>query len=509
MPRITVYGIGNRVTLEVPVGTRLLDALRDGGMEIPAPCGGQGTCGKCRVQLGDGRYVMACLYRVEEDLEVTVPGPLESEILTRQYTYSREVPIAPGEVAMKAASSHGLAMQAASPHGLAIDLGTTTLVLYFTDLVTGSVKEIRSLMNPQSAYGADVITRIQYCSEQEEGTVRLQGLVVDAVNRQVAEFLESNELGQQDLVKVTVSGNTTMLHLFLGADPRSLALVPFTPVFTDEQTRRGGELGLACREDAWVQVLPSLTAYVGADIVAGLASLDPPREHRTYLFVDLGTNGEMALVTPSGTYCCATAAGPAFEGANITHGMGAFRGAIRSFDADEGYRTIGGVPPAGICGSGLFDLVAWLVSEGIAGSDGYMEEDYIVEEAGRSGREGDVLLTPGDIREVQLAKSAVRSGINIMMRRAGLEAEQIDALYLAGGFGNYLRVESAVALGMIPAALEEKVIPVGNTSGTGALLALKSVPFASDINRLRERMTYIELSEDGDFPMEFAMNMNF
>ena len=156
MPRITVYGIGNRVTLEVPVGTRLLDALRDGAMEIPAPCGGQGTCGKCRVQLGDGRYVMACIYRVEEDLEVTVPGPLESEILTRQYTCSREVPLEPG----------GVVAKVASPHGLAIDLGTTTLVLYFTDLVTGSVKEIRSLMNPQSVYGADVITRIQYCSEQ-------------------------------------------------------------------------------------------------------------------------------------------------------------------------------------------------------------------------------------------------------------------------------------------------------------------------------------------------------
>ncbi len=483
----------------MPAGTRLLDALRDGGVEIPAPCGGQGTCGKCRVELGDGRYVTACMYRVEEDLEVTVPGPRESEILTRQYTYSREVPMEPG----------GVVVKAASPHGLAIDLGTTTLVLYFTDLLTGSVKEIRSLMNPQSVYGADVITRIQYCSEQEEGTVRLQGLVMDAVNREIAAFLASAELSQEDLVKVTVSGNTTMLHLFLGVNPRSLALVPFTPLFTGEQTRRADELGLDCREDAWVQVLPSLTAYVGADMVSGLASLDPSREHRRYLFVDLGTNGEMALVTPSGIYCCATAAGPAFEGATITHGMGAFRGAIRSFDGDEGYRTIGGVPPAGICGSGLFDLVAWLVSEGIAGRDGYMKGDYIVETSGRTGREGDVLLTPGDIREVQLAKSAVRSGINILVRRAGLEAEEIDALYLAGGFGNYLRAASGVALGMIPAALEEKVIPVGNTSGTGALLALRSVPFTLDINRLRQRMTCMELSEDGDFPMEFAMNMNF
>src|SRR6056297_1336476 len=181
MPRITVYGRSNPETFEVPAGTRLLDALRDGGMEIPAPCGGQGTCGKCRVELGDGRYVTACMYRVEEDLEVTVPGLRESEILTRQYTYSREVPMEPG----------GVVAKAASPHGLAIDLGTTTLVLYFTDLLTGSVKEIRSLMNPQSVYGADVITRIQYCSEQEEGTVRLQGLVMDAVNREIAAFLAS------------------------------------------------------------------------------------------------------------------------------------------------------------------------------------------------------------------------------------------------------------------------------------------------------------------------------
>ncbi|MCF8346146.1 MAG: ASKHA domain-containing protein [Bacteroidales bacterium] len=499
MPKITIHSQGKTSTFQSDANQRLLDILRNHGYEITAPCGGNGTCGKCKVLVKNKGYITACVFIVKEDLEVVLPEPLESSILTTQYKYSKILQLDPGNAINLSPY----------PFGVAIDIGTTSIALYLVQLITGAVLETQSIMNPQAKYGADVISRINYCIQHEEGIRILQQEIIQALNEELKSFVEKQDITPGEIVKITVSGNTTMLHLLLGEDPPSLAFVPFTPVFTDQQIRKASELGLHCHPDGEIKVLPSLTAYVGADIVTGIASLAPPTEHRNYLFVDIGTNGEMALVTPDGVHCCATAAGPAFEGANITHGMGAFGGAIKSYSSPDHYVTIADMPATGICGSGLIDIIAYMVSEGILQPDGYLPEDYIVADAGRTGKEGPVGITPADVREVQLAKSAIIAGIKTLVQQAELNMNEIDALYLAGGFGNYIRISSAVTLGLLPGELSEKTISVGNTSGTGAVLALKSVSFEREIASLIGRMHYTELSANDAFNLEFAMNMEF
>jgi uncharacterized 2Fe-2S/4Fe-4S cluster protein (DUF4445 family) len=247
---------------------------------------------------------------------------------------------------------------------------------------------------------------------------------------------------------------------------------------------------------------------VGADIVAGLASIAPSEKYRKYLFMDIGTNGELALVTEHEILCCSTAAGPAFEGAKISCGMGAVTGAISAF-GDNGITVIGDEKPTGICGSGLIDIVAWLIENDKLNQEGLLSEDYVVVTAEDSGTGSPISITQDDIREVQLAKSAIASGLKILLKQAGLNFEDIDALFLAGGFGNYINTESAIKIGLLPEKMKDKIIPLGNTSGTGAILALKSVKFDEIIKNLLSRTRHIELASDEDFELEFAMNMFF
>jgi uncharacterized 2Fe-2S/4Fe-4S cluster protein (DUF4445 family) len=215
---------------------------------------------------------------------------------------------------------------------------------------------------------------------------------------------------------------------------------------------------------------------VGADIVAGLASIKPMKQYSNYLFMDIGTNGEMALVTPEKIWCCATAAGPAFEGANISCGMSAVEGAINTYNSD-GYTVIGDYQPMGLCGSGLIDVVSHLIKKQIVNPDGLIETDFIIVPADKSSSQKEISITQQDIREVQLAKSAIRAGVNILMNKASLTFDDIDVLYLAGGFGNYIDKDNAIAIGMLPFELSNRIISLGNTSGTGALLSLKSIAY--------------------------------
>ena len=224
--------------------------------------------------------------------------------------------------------------------------------------------------------------------------------------------------------------------------------------------------------------------------------------------MDIGTNGEMALVTPERIWCCATAAGPAFEGANISCGMSAVEGAISAFSGEE-YSVIGNYRPQGLCGSGLIDVAAHLVRNGVVTTDGILEKDFIIVPAGESISGKEIVLTQQDIREVQLAKSAIRAGVNILLNKASLTFEDIDVLYLAGGFGNYIDTNNAITIGMLPSEMKNKIISLGNTSGTGALLALKSLAFDDVVNQIRDKTIYVELSNEDDFTLDFVMNMYF
>ncbi|MCF8227084.1 MAG: ASKHA domain-containing protein [Bacteroidales bacterium] len=497
MANAIIHQSGRKITISFEPGKSLLDIIRQNGFRIDTSCGGNGICGKCRVRLKDAGSVTACLHHPEKNIEVYLPGVRESHILTLQYKYSEQVPLLPGNTSM----TPGL------PFGVAIDIGTTTVVLYLVNLNTGSTIQTKGIVNPQTKYGADVISRILYCSQEDNGLETLSGELIKALNRELKMLSEQAGILNDQIVKIVVTGNTTMLHIFLGIDPSSIAVAPFTPVFTEGKALPVPETGIMANPEGRLLTVPSVSGYVGADIVAGIASLHPPDKIKNFLYLDIGTNGEIALVTPEQVLCCATAAGPAFEGAAISCGMGAFGGAISAFSDKNHYTTIADEPPAGICGSGLIDMVAYLVREEIVSSDGMLDETFRIPTL--HGDFPEISLTQQDIREVQLAKAAIMAGIRVIMKMAGKTFDDIDALFLAGGFGNYINTDSAVEIGLLPEALRERTISIGNASGTGAILLLKNEEFLGKIESLLSRTTYVELSGNDDFVTEYAMNMNF
>jgi uncharacterized 2Fe-2S/4Fe-4S cluster protein (DUF4445 family) len=498
MLKLSVHHQGEIKQVDAEGGDILLNVLRDKGFDVYSPCGGNGTCGKCKVLVKGEGLVTSCLFAINDSLEIVLPDKREAKVLVAQHDHTLQLPLMPGPVADL--SSY--------PHGIAIDIGTTSLVFYLVNLITGSLVETRAILNPQAKYGADVITRIQYTAEHPDGLEILQREIINVINQEFTHLIYFAGISPNEIIKVVAAGNTTMLHLLLGVDPISLAIAPYVPQFTDQQLLKGKDLRLNCFPGAEIKILPSISAFVGADIAAGLASIAPSDKFRKFLFMDIGTNGELALVTDNTIWCCSTAAGPAFEGAKISCGLGAVEGAISAF-GDEGFTVIGDERPIGLCGSGLIDLVAWLTENNRITPDGLLEHNFEIVPASESGTSAAITLNQNDVREVQLAKSAIASGVRILIKQSGLTFNDIDTLFLAGGFGNYINIESAVRIGLIAPELKDKIIPLGNTSGTGALVALKSIQFDDVLNKLISKTVHVELSGDDDFALEFAMNMMF
>lgn len=491
MIRIKVFLSDQFEIITTDIGPSLLNILRDHGYSIYAPCGGKGTCGKCRMNISGEGYVMSCNYYPRHSMEVILPSMNEMNILVSQTEYLEDFPYEDD------VTKH----YSKTPYGIAIDLGTTTVVLYLLNLQSGMIEEITSFLNPQNLYGADVISRINYCQEHTNGLQKLQQIILRAIDDAIQTFRIRNNLSPECFEKIIIAGNTTMLHILLGKDPISIALAPFTPKFTSRQTIQGASSGLNIHDKAGLITLPCISAYVGADIVAGLAAIKSI--YRNFLFLDIGTNGEMALFKENQVYCCSTAAGPAFEGANLSCGMGAVSGAISGFIDPANFQVIGNIEPAGICGSGIVDIVAYLIKNDLIDESGLLEKPFIIHP------ENGIQVTQDDIRQIQLAKSAIFSGIKILIDEAELSFEEIDFLFLAGGFGNYIHIESALQIGLLPHGLKEKIRPVGNSAGIGALQYLKSNQFKEKIDKILKMAHYLELSGRDDFTLEFAMNMNF
>ncbi len=492
--RLRLFDKDSISDFEVKKGTNLLEFIRENTDGIIAPCGGHGICGKCKVEVRGEGHVTSCLYNISKDIEVIMPGEQSMKILSTQYEYTKQYWLNPGRTA-------GLT---AMPFGMAVDIGTTTLVFYIINLLSSSVVEVLSKINPQSVYGADVISRISYGVENPDGVKNLQKILVDTINNVIMEYSERNDIPAEHFVKLAITGNPTMLHQLMGIDAISIAHAPFIPAFTDTKVFPARDLGINIHEQGEIVLPPSLSAYVGADIIAGLASIDRERTGKNFLFIDIGTNGEMVLLTPGKILSCATAAGPAFEGANISSGMGAIQGAISKYSYDS-YDVIGGLEPIGICGSGLIDIVAEMLNRGVVNSNGNIKADIEIYKNGAKT----VSVTQKDIREIQLAKSAIAAGIKRLMAMAGIGLDELENVLLAGGFGNYIDIENAIRIGLLPDVSVEKYIQVGNTAGTGASLALKSEGFVEDMEKLIKEIEYIELSTDEEFTMEFAMNMFF
>lgn len=415
--------------------------------------------------------------------------------------------------------------------GVAVDIGTTTVVAYLVDLLTGKHLAAAAAYNQQGRHGADVISRIEYCNREAGGLAELRGLVLETINSAISEALLKCGGSVEDIYEVTVVGNTAMNHLFMGLDPRNLAQAPYIPVSSRPQEMAPQDAGILMHPRGNVFCLPVIAGFVGADTVGVILATDMLRRSEPVLAVDIGTNGEVALWSGERLLVASCAMGPALEGAQIEQGMRAAPGAIERVTVREDdieIKTIGGVDPVGICGSGLVDAMAALLQLGLVDPSGRMcdgEALTHVPEAvrrrlvgegkdrafilGQSGRNGPILLTQKDVRQLQLVKGALRAAVDLLLQFAGLSVEDLGEVLLAGAFGNYIAPRSALRMGLLPAMPLEKIRGVGNAAGAGALLALISTTERERAVELAAAAEHIELSRRPEFQAAFMETMMF
>jgi len=387
--------------------------------------------------------------------------------------------------------------------------------------------------NPQVTHGGDVISRINFCNQKEGNLQILQSLVIGCFNEIIDNFVEKFEVPKEEINIITAVGNTTMSHLLLGVDPKSLAEAPFDPGFTGEVRGKAVSLGIDVNEDCDFYVMPNIAGHVGSDITAGILALALDSKEGLNVFVDIGTNGEIVLSNNGKLTACSTAAGPAFEGATIYQGMRATVGAIEKvsyIDGDIALKIIGSNKPIGICGSGLLDAVSLMVKEGIVtgsgkildaedarnkGVDESLVKRMIKDEKGKAfvlayrEKEAPIVITQKDVREVQLAKSAIVSGVMTLVKMAGYGIEDIDSIFLAGAFGNYIDKESAVSIGLLPDIAIEKIKSVGNSAGVGSSMALLAEKERNHALETVQNTGHIELASSEIFYDFYVNQMNF
>jgi len=524
-------------SVQVPQGTRLTEAARLAGIGLSAPCGGRGSCGKCRVEL-DGRSVLACQTLVTRDMAVRVPeqalqilsdpGSLDAHLsppVSLRREGDQEAVVRNGQVlALRRA---GLPFLAA-----AADLGTTTLVLYLLDARTGALLSTKSAPNPQRSFGADVISRVDYALRC--GPERLTALLREAVNQLLREALAEAGAREEDLFSLSIAGNSCMHHLFLGVCPEGLAAAPYALSVTGLLEESAASLSLAMHPQGRVFLLPCIAGFVGADTAALLLRTDFDRLESPTLAVDVGTNGELALGDSSGFTVCSAAAGPAFEGAGIACGVPALTGAVAHASLRGGelsLQVLGGGTPCGICGSGLMDLLALLLDAGLMDATGRLlaPEELTTPLARRLGRRLTMLrgepifvlfseaetgceavyLSQGDIRTLQLAKAALRAGIELLLADRGYVAEELSYVLLAGAFGSALDPRSACRIGLLPPALAGRIRPIGNAAGAGAVQSILDQDALARIQNLAGAGRYLELADAPEFQSRFFSAMDF
>ncbi len=393
--------------------------------------------------------------------------------------------------------------------GVALDIGTTTIAAYLADLQSGQIVATHGEINAQSRYGADVISRIGYTIENPEGTAVLNRLVISQIDGIISKLASKHNIDPSEIYGITIVGNTTIRHFVEGLETSSIASAPFAPAHTFGYSTFAKKLGLTTT-NAKCYLLPCVSAYIGSDIVAGILASNMHKSENLSLLVDLGTNGEIVLGSKRGLYACSTAAGPAFEGANIKHGVGSVTGAIDSIKIENGavsYTTIGNQPPCGICGSGVLDSVAQMLDNGIIDETGRMVTGTELVIA--QGQQGDITFTAQDVRQVQLAKAAIAAGVRVMLKRMKKSPGDIEKVYLAGGFGSYLNKMSAVKIGLLPEILYDNILSIGNSAGAGAVKALLSQRHKDQCDEIASSIDYIELSNSADFTEEFTECMIF
>ena len=478
--QITV--LPQKQNIEAASGENLLRVLVRAGLAVDAPCGGNRSCGKCKVRI-DGEEALACRTEVHRDMTVELPGGAGLRVLTEGI-------------------ETGLTVTGKDGYGLAFDIGTTTVAGYLVELSTGRELACGSMPNPQISFGADVISRIGHALHgQMEG---LTGLIRQCVADLACSLCEKAGVPADRVTAMTVVGNPAMQQLFLGILPDNLAKIPFSPVLTRAEWKKAAEF-LPAWGNAELLIVPDISGFVGADTLAGILATGLHEQEELTLLVDIGTNGEMVLGNRHRMVACSTAAGPALEGANIRFGMRGQPGAIDHVRLEDGEikcSVVGGGKAVGICGSGLIDGVAAALQSGWINPRGrILNEDRCIPLT-----EG-VWLTQEDIRQLQLAKGAIAAGIGLMADHLGVTLRDIQRVYLAGAFGTFMDPASACRIGLIPPILEEKIVAVGNAAGSGAkLLACTD---GGPARELAARVEFLELASVPEFRRSFGKNMGF
>ncbi|MDR3233380.1 MAG: ASKHA domain-containing protein [Planctomycetaceae bacterium] len=506
-------------------GTNLKTAAERTGHKLCASCGGAGMCKKCLV-IADGKEVLACQAKVEEYEKVCVPqyslrsSGKQAVVVTKNLLSCKQ------DVSESRRAQHRF--------GVAADIGTTTLAAELHCFSEHRFDEhseaaVASRPNPQRQFGDDVLSRIKKVMDEPAALKEMQQLVAGALNEMIAELAEKAGITPPDISLVTAAGNSVMQLLLHGIDPSPLGTAPFHPPVSEFPPRPASEVGLNIAENGILETLPLFGGFVGGDLVAGILALHNAGEiqhnageiqhnaNEAVLFIDIGTNGEIVLFHQGRLYTAATAAGPAFEGARIEFGMQAAPGAVDSVALDgERIRvsTIKNAKAVGICGSGLIDAVAVLLGKGIIKANGkllYEGERYFeLVPAEQSGIGKAVLLTQRDVRQVQLAAGAVRTGIMLLLESAGLRGEDLKAFYIAGGFGQFINILSAQRIGLIPKEIPfERLKTCGNTSLYGARLLLLEPQYAETAKQYVAQSRSIELAALPHFAEVFADSMNF
>ena len=406
-------------------------------------------------------------------------------------------------------------------YGVAIDIGTTSNVVYLVDLTKGKVLDRASTYSGQISAGEDVISRIIF-SQKRGGLHRLQQMVLKTLNSLLEDLASRNQVPLRQISKAVVTGNTTMIQLFLAIDPRTIREMPFVPTISQPLPVTAEELGLNINPQATVDCLPVVGAYVGADITAGVVASGMHDTDALTLFIDVGTNGEIVLGNRDWLITCACSAGPAFEGSGVRHGMRATAGAIEEIWIDHRtyeptYQTIGQLPARGICGSGMIGLLAEMFVTGIVDKAGKIQRDlptprvrtgdhggeYVIAWANQSGIGTDIVINEVDVENLLRTKGAIYAGFSVLVQSVGLELAEVEQVFIAGAFGQYINVEKAIQIGLLPDMPWDRFNYLGNTSVLGAFHSLVSRSMRRKVLEVSQKMTYLELSADNSFYDQF------
>lgn len=619
MTKRSVLFLPDGITVEVDSGTDVLAAAQQADIDMKAPCGGDGTCGKCAILLKSGKaqtregsavaarlkdhgLSLACQTIVQdEDIVVEIPQTsllkkhqvlLDSSVTaTEQKDWLQGYPLQPlGRIVQLTLSPPDLQdniddanrlllalkkeigcsdctvpltvlrklpealradnfkvsvvmlevngrveVLAVEPghsrlplYGLAVDIGTTTVAAYLIDMIEGRIVATAGTHNSQAKFGDDVISRMIHATEERNGLQELHNAIIDTVNSLISTLLDKNsQVCEDDIRVVLTAGNTTMAHLFLGISPKYIRLEPYIPAANIFPADTARELGIRVNSAAKVFSFPAVASYVGGDIVSGtLFTKLAHMQDGMSLLIDIGTNGEMVLGLGDSLVTCSCSAGPAFEGSGITYGMRAMQGAIERVEIHQetfevSYTTIANADPVGICGSGLIDCLAKMRKTGIIDRAGKFHThistprmrvgetgpEFVLAWHHETDLDSDVVITEADVKNLLRAKGAVFAGIRTLLQVMGLQVEDIERIYVAGGFGNYLNIRDAIEIGLLPDLPTDRYQFIGNSSVKGACMALLSQKAWAEVEDLAGMMTYIELSVGNMFMDEFISSL--